>query len=236
MRGLKGALLGIVLLALVVVAVLLFGERALEKPSPPNAPDSAAPADGSEEPADVRGHAAFADGWPAEGARVQVLWKDAAGNPGRSSAVTDGRGMFTIADLRASAPMGVGVPEKLTEVQVTLGPLSAKIAASDLSGGGAPGVHVTPRFAETFRIAGLVQHIALRTAVAGARVGCAGASVVADDAGAFRLDGIPATALRDTELAVTVTADAYRPLTWKVPRHWLPPRYDDVLLLMEPAE
>jgi hypothetical protein len=216
----------VVALAVVALVLLLFGHRWIEgvrdeqRRSRSNVPDLPSGAG-------VAGSVAFADGKPAASARVDISWTDSAGRAGETPDVTDEAGRFAHSRLPTGA--------KVTEIRVSFGPLSAEADRAALAGE-APAVRAQIVLPSKFRLAGRVRRVGDREPVASAKLEFAGVSTTSDEGGGFRLEEIPASALREGRPTLRVSADGFGTLDWPLPLGDPPETYGDLTLHLEPMK
>jgi hypothetical protein len=218
---LKRALALVALIAIVCIVLLFVLLRQFESYTSPPPPPRSAPAG----PADHYGSVVFDDGAPAEVATVTIVW-DAVDGPAFAEEPAGRGGYFSVPD----AALASG---RVREFTARAGPLSVR--GGDAWDRDMPTLRLPP----TFRLAGRVQSgvagEAVAAAVGGARLRCAGVETLSDERGAFALEGVPAAAWREADLAISVEAAGYQPLAWELPRDELPPYYGDLTLRLRPA-
>jgi hypothetical protein len=212
----------VVAVGVVAIVCLLLGHKAIQgylddhpakRPSAPDMPGGAG----------VAGVVTFADGSPAAAARIEISWRDSAGRTGETPSLTDERGRFAQPNVPARADV--------VKIAASLGPLSAQ---SD-DAGRAPGARARISLPATFRLAGLVRRAGDRTPVAGATLNVGGVGATSGADGEFKLEAIPASALRDERLVVRVSADGHRTLEWPLPKDAPAESYGDLTILLEPV-
>ena len=213
------------ILALVALVCLLLGHRAIEGYLGDQRARKSTPLPELSGTAGVAGQVVFADGSPAAGARVNVMWRDSAGRPGTTPSVTDDSGRFA----QANVPMRATI----TEVHAVLGPLFAKAEIGEAPREGVPGTRTRIAFPGEFKLAGLVRRAGDRAAIAGAALEAATRQATSGASGEFVLDAIPATLLREERPVLRITAAGYAPLEWPLPKDALPETYGDLTILMQ---
>lgn len=223
----RRGLFAVCLFAAVALVCLLLGHRWLQRyletsqaraASGVKVPDSAG----------VAGAVTFADGTAAPSARIRVTWNDSAGRPGSTPALAGPDGQFTVPAVPSHAAV--------TEVRASVGPLERRYVPPDSPSGGSVGVRARLLLPREFALAGRVRRAGDRDPVAGAALEIAGVRAASDERGGFRVEKIPASALREERCVLRITAAGFAPLDWPVPKDDLPETYGDLTILMEPAK
>lgn len=223
----RRGVVAVLAVGLVALLCLLFGHRALkghvekqrEKSSAvPPLPDTTG----------VSGSVTFGDGTPAPGVRVSISWRDSAGRPGSTIALTGGDGAFSQSKVPWDA--------EVTEVRAQSGPLAAAADAGSLGARGASGARVRMKLPDTFAIAGLVRRTGDRAPVEGAVFEVAGAKSTSGKGGEFRIESIPWSVLRGERPVVRVRTPGYADHDWPLPVDAPAESYADLTILLEPAK
>jgi len=213
---------------LVPLGMWAFGSCASDL-APPSVGKPVAAADGprlSPTYGSVSGSVTFADGEWAHGAEVEVLGGESGELEATGAAGRNGGFSFWFGDES----------EEVLEVSARVGPLRVSAGGdSGLRGSLPSGVVVRLQLPPDFSVAGVVLAAETRDPVAGAHVTCVGRTANTDFRGAFEIVGIPAAAARDLPLVLEVAIDGFRPRRRRLPAEWLPGRYSDVQVLLEPA-
>lgn len=222
------ALWTVIILALVALVALLLGHRWLDGYLETQRARNASQTPDVSSTAGAAGQVLFADGSPAAGVRVNIVWRDSAGRAGSTPSVTDATGAF----VQANVPLR----STISEVRATLGPLVAKAGAESLSRAGTAGTRAKLAFPAAFRLAGLVRRNGDRAVLPGATLDVAGLHAVAGASGEFAIDAIPAAVLRESRPVIRVAANGCSPLDWPLPKDALPEAYGDLTILMTPSK
>lgn len=222
----RRGLFAVCLFAAVALVCLLLGHRwlmgYLESSARSTAgvkvPDSAGAA----------GAVTFADGSAAPSARIRVMWNDSAGRPGSTPALADPDGRFSVPT----------VPHKgtVTEIRASLGPLERRYTPPDAPASNSVGVKARLVLPREFALAGRIRRAGDREPVGGAALEIAGVRAASDERGGFRVEKIPASALREERCVLQITAAGFATLAWPVPMDDLPETYGDLTILLEPAK
>jgi hypothetical protein len=221
----KRGVLAVLIVGLIALICLLLGHRALKgrveeqrgKSSPvPPVPDTTG----------VAGSVAFGDGTAAPNVRVSISWRDSAGRPGSTIALTGDDGVFSQGKVPWDA--------EVTDVRASSGPLAAEADGGSLASRGSGGPRVRVKLPAEFAIAGLVRRAGDRTAVEGATFEVAGVRATSGPGGTFRIERIPWSVLREERPVVRVRAAGLADLDWPLPLDAPPESYADLTILMEP--
>jgi hypothetical protein len=167
----------------------------------------------------VSGRVRFADGSAAVGARVTARF--GAGDAGETTVRAGLDGAFDVDGSMSGGMTSVTAVHGPLSCGVTNGPVMAAVLELSLP--------------PTFDLAGLVQTGEERTPVAGALIRFAGVSTRTDEAGAFSLKQVSATAAATLPVRITVEAEGFATLEHAVPVDAHPAVYRDLLLLLEPV-
>jgi hypothetical protein len=222
----RRGLFAVVVIGIVAIVCLLLGRHLLQeyvddqKPKRPAAPDMP-------NSAGVAGVVTFADGAPAAGARIDIEWRDSAGRPGETPSITDGNGKFAQGNVPAHA--------HVMRVAASIGPLSAEADDAGPAPGEKTGSRARIELPATFRLVGLVRRVGDRTPVADAKLELAGVVATSGTDGEFKLEKVPASAVRDGHPVVRVSAAGHRTLEWPLPMSDPPETYEDLTILLEPV-
>jgi hypothetical protein len=217
----------VVAVGVVAIVCLLLGHRAIQgyvddhpatRASAPDMPNSAG----------VAGVVTFADGSPAPSARIDITWRDSAGRLGETPAMTDERGRFAQPKFPAHA--------KVERIAASIGPLEAEADDTGPAPGETTGSRARIVLPATFRLAGLVRNAGDRAPVAGAKLEFAGVVATSGSDGDFKMEAVPASALRDARPIVRVVADGHKTLEWPLPKDSPPESYGDLTIMLEPAK
>jgi hypothetical protein len=223
----RRGVVAVLVVGLIAILLLLLGHRALKgRLEEQRGTSSAAPA--VPDTTGVAGSVSFGDGSAAANVVVSISWKDSAGRPGSTIALTGDDGVFSQGKVPWDA--------QVTEVRATSGPLAAAADAGSLAAGGASGPRVRVRLPAEFAIAGLVRSVGDRAAVAGATFEVAGVRAASAASGAFRIGSIPWTVLREQRPVVRVRAAGFKDLDWPLPLDAPPESYADLTILLEPSK
>lgn len=224
----RRGLFALLVLALVALVCLLLGHRWLEGYL--DEQKAKRPAGAADLPATsgVAGRVVFADGTPAPGARLTIGWRDSADRPGTTPSVTDGKGVFSQANIPSRATV--------TAIRATLGPLVATADEAQVRRDGGSAGRAEIALPREFRLAGLVRRAGDRAPVAGAALEVSGARATTGADGDFKLEHVAASVLRDERPVVRITAQGFAPLDWPLPKDALPETYGDLTILMEAAK
>jgi hypothetical protein len=223
----RRGVIAVLVVGLVALLCLLFGHRALEghveklrgkSSSVPPVPDAAG----------LSGSVTFGDGTPAPGVRVAISWRDSAGRPGSTIALTGDDGAFSQSKVPWDA--------QVTEVRAQSGPLAAAADANSLGARGTSRSQVRVKLPDAFTIAGLVRRTGDRAPVEGAMFEVAGAKATSGKGGEFRIDGIPWSVLRGERPVVRVRTPGFADHDWPLPVDAPAESYADLTILLEPAK
>jgi hypothetical protein len=221
----RRALFAVLLVGLVALVCLLLGHRAIEgwldEQRAKKAADAPTPALSG-----VVGSVSRGVGAAAAGVKVRISWRDAAGRPGTTPAVTDAQGHFNQGNVPAHA--------ELTEVRASQGPLVARLGGVDVKREGTA-TRADLVLPKEFRLAGLLRRSGDRAPIPGATLAIGGVTASSGASGQFVLEHVPEAALSESGGIVRIEADGFRPMDWPVPRDDLPETYGDLTILLEPS-
>jgi hypothetical protein len=210
----RRSLFAVCILGVLTIVCLLLGNRWLSNYADEQRAKHPKPVEDS---SGVTGEVVFADGSPAPFARISVAWRDSAGAPGTTPALADADGRFAARNVPPRAAVD--------EIRASIGPLAAKLGAT--SG------RARIQLPGAFRLAGLVRRVGDRGSISGATLRCAALETTSGRDGDFKLESVPAAALRGERPVVRVEAAGFKPLDWPLPTDYLPETYGDLTILME---
>ena len=224
----RRGVIAVLVLGIVALICLLLGHRALKGRLEEQRAKSSQQTPPRPGTTGVSGSVEFGGGKAAPGVRVSISWKDSAGRPGNTIALTGEDGVFTQSKVPWDA--------QVTEVRAESGPLAASADAGSLAARDSGGPRVRVRLPADFALAGLVRRAGDREPVEGAAFEVAGVRATSDKGGEFRIDRIPWSVLRETRPVVRVRAPGFADLDWPLPLDAPAGSYADLTILLEPKK
>jgi hypothetical protein len=224
----RRGVVAVLAVGIVALICLLLGHRALKERLEEQRAKSSQKAPPLPDTTGVAGSVAFGDGTPAPGVRVSISWKDSAGRPGSTIALTSDDGVFSQSKVPWDA--------QVTEVSAESGPLAAAADAGSLGARGSGGPRVQVRLPADFALAGLVRRAGDREPVVGAAFEVAGVRATSGEGGEFRIERIPWSVLREARPVVRVRAPGFADLDWPLPVDAPAGSYADLTILLESAK